>query len=58
MTEVECLCDKIAIIHKGTIIAHGSTEEILEETSENTIENAYLSLIYGRSKSNYANSVK
>lgn len=45
MSEVERLCDRVAIINKGTIIAQGSTKEILEKTSQSTIEDAYLKLV-------------
>jgi len=44
MREAELLCDTIAIIHKGKISALGTSEELKERTSENTLEEAFFKL--------------
>ncbi|MFX1514138.1 MAG: ABC transporter ATP-binding protein [Promethearchaeota archaeon] len=44
---VEELCDRIAIINNGTLIALGTVEEIIAKTSEKTLEDAYISMTGG-----------
>ncbi len=45
MEVAEKLCDRIAIINKGKIIAHGSMEELREHAKERTsLENIFLEL--------------
>jgi sodium transport system ATP-binding protein len=49
MSEVERLCDRIAVIHDGKIHGNGTVPELLEETGEATLEKAFLKLVgYGK----------
>ena len=41
MQEVEALCDKIFIIHYGTLVASGSKEEILADFNAGSFEEAF-----------------
>jgi len=45
MSEVEALCDRIAIIHDGTVAAIGSLEELRARTGKQVFESVFLSLI-------------
>lgn len=45
MREVEKLCDRIAIIHKGRILAAGTIEELAEEHNEPDMEELFFDLI-------------
>ncbi len=45
MSEVERLCDQIAIVHKGIIAAEGSVRELYAKTNENSIEKAFLKIV-------------
>lgn len=45
MSEVEALCDRIAIIHDGTLAAIGTLEELRERTGKQVFESVFLSLI-------------
>lgn len=45
MQEVAALCDKIVIIAKGRIAADGTAEELLERSSCDTLEDAFVALI-------------
>lgn len=47
MSEVERLCDQIAIVHKGTIAAEGSVGELHAQTGESSIEKAFLKIVNG-----------
>jgi sodium transport system ATP-binding protein len=47
MREVEKLCDRIAIIHKGRILAMGTTRELGERHQENDVEELFFDLISG-----------
>ena len=44
LAEAQQVCDRIIIVHNGTIRADGSPSELLEMTGETTLENAYVSL--------------
>ncbi|GMU30765.1 MAG: ABC transporter ATP-binding protein [Chthonomonadaceae bacterium] len=44
MSEVERLCDPIAIIHNGSIRGEGSLAEILDQTNASSLERAFLHL--------------
>lgn len=52
MSEVERLCDQIAIVHKGIIAAEGNVEELHEQTGENSIEKAFLKIVNGMEAEN------
>ena len=45
MREVERLCDRIAIMHRGRILAEGTLEELREENQENDLEEIFFRLI-------------
>ncbi|MDA1013614.1 MAG: ATP-binding cassette domain-containing protein [Planctomycetota bacterium] len=45
MREVEKLCDRIAVIHKGRILAMGSVQELEEKYSEPDMEELFFDLI-------------
>ncbi len=45
MSEAERLCDRIAVIHRGRIVAIGTLEELRARTGERALELVFLSLI-------------
>jgi sodium transport system ATP-binding protein len=45
MREVEKLCDRVAIIHKGRILAMGTVEELVREYGQPDIEEVFFKLI-------------
>lgn len=45
MQEVTALCDKITIIHQGRVAASGSPEEILRDTGQLNLEDAFVAAI-------------
>ena len=45
MREAERLCDRIAIMHRGNILAEGSLEELLEIHGEDDLEELFFGLI-------------
>ncbi len=45
MREVEKLCDRIAIIHKGTILVAGTVKELEEQHHERDVEELFFDLI-------------
>ena len=46
MSEAEKLCDRIAIIHKGNILAIGTLEELKEKTGQADLETVFFSLVH------------
>lgn len=44
MSEVERLCDQVAIVHHGKIAAEGTVQEIKNQTGEMVLENAFLKI--------------
>jgi sodium transport system ATP-binding protein len=44
LAEAQQVCDRIIIIHNGTVQADGTPDELLELTDTNTLEEAYVSL--------------
>ena len=48
MSEAERLCDRIAIIHRGQILAVGSLEELRRLTGERFLEKIFLYLVRGQ----------
>jgi sodium transport system ATP-binding protein len=44
LAEAQQVCDRIIIVHNGTIRADGSPSELLEMTGDTNLENAYVSL--------------
>jgi sodium transport system ATP-binding protein len=45
MREVERLCDRIAVVHRGHIVAEGTLRSLLEEHGENDFEELFFHLI-------------
>lgn len=45
MTEVERLCDSVAVIHKGRIVAQGSIEELKAKEGEADLESLFVQLV-------------
>jgi sodium transport system ATP-binding protein len=45
MREVERLCDRIAIMHRGHILAEGALDELRQEYNENDVEELFFHLI-------------
>lgn len=45
MSEVERLCDDVAVIHDGVIRGEGSVDELKAQTGEATLEKAFLSMV-------------
>jgi len=41
----EAICDRIAIIHDGGLVALGSIKEVLDETDASTLEDAFTALV-------------
>jgi len=44
LSEAQRICDRIIILHNGTVRADGSPQELLENTSTNDLEDAYIAL--------------
>lgn len=44
LAEAQQVCDRIVIVHNGTIRADGSPTQLLEQTGQETLENAYVAL--------------
>lgn len=44
MREAERLCDRIGIIHRGELLAVGTLEELLEQTSMDNLEDAFFQI--------------
>lgn len=42
MEEAEILCDRICLIKNGSIVVEGSIPELLAESSQSNLEDAYL----------------
>ena len=45
MSEVERLCDAVAIVHRGKIVTEGSVSEIKAQTGEPVLEKAFLKIV-------------
>lgn len=50
MSEAERLCDHIAIIHGGQLMANGNLNSILSDTGERSLEKAFLKLVSYKSE--------
>jgi sodium transport system ATP-binding protein len=45
LDEAERLCDRIAIIHRGQIVGAGAPQELLQQTGQATLEEAFVRLV-------------
>ena len=45
MHEIERLCDRIVILHKGQIRGSGTVSSVKSDTGEPTLERAFLKLV-------------
>lgn len=45
MSEAERLCDSLAVVHEGKLLAYGTRDSILAETGEPHMERAFLKLV-------------
>jgi len=45
MSEVERLCEDVAIVHNGQIVARGDTASLRSQTGEDALENAFLKIV-------------
>jgi sodium transport system ATP-binding protein len=45
MREAEKLCDRVAILHRGQILAEGTLEELRREYGEDDLEELFFQLI-------------
>lgn len=45
MQEVAALCDQVVVIAKGKVAAHGTTEQLCEQTGETALEEAFVKII-------------
>ncbi|WP_238883595.1 ATP-binding cassette domain-containing protein [Clostridium sp. YIM B02551] len=48
MKEVEKLCDRVVIIHKGKLIEQGTVEYLKEKYNNNDLEEVFVSLVGGK----------
>ncbi len=48
MEEAEALCDRVAIMKEGKVIAVGTPTQLKEKTGKNTLEEAFIFLVGGR----------
>ena len=45
MSEAERLCDEIAILHRGRVVAQGTVEDLRRRTGETMVEDVFLTLL-------------
>jgi len=50
MSEVEKLCDRIGIIHKGRLVEAGTLDEIKSRHGDENLENIFIKLAGGRNE--------
>jgi sodium transport system ATP-binding protein len=53
MREAEKLCDQVAILHRGTILAEGSLEEVRDRHHQRDLEELFFQLISQHDESAY-----
>jgi len=58
LAEAQQVCDRIIIVHNGTIRADGSPKELLESTQKDSLEEAYVSLTSDKARSRSEDSKK
>lgn len=47
MRDIEELCDRVLFLHKGTILAQGTPQMILEQFSQTTLEDVFINIARG-----------
>lgn len=47
MTEVEKLCDRVVIIHRGVLVEEGTVQQLKEKYNNNDLEEVFIKLIGG-----------
>jgi sodium transport system ATP-binding protein len=50
MQEVSALCHRIVILGNGRVVAAGTAGELLEQSGESTLENAFMHLLESRAE--------
>jgi sodium transport system ATP-binding protein len=50
MQEVSALCHRIVILGNGRVVAAGTADELLEQSGESTLENAFMHLLESRAE--------
>jgi sodium transport system ATP-binding protein len=50
MSEVEKLCDRIVIIHKGSIVAEGTVDSFKARYNSDDMEDIFMELVGGESE--------
>jgi sodium transport system ATP-binding protein len=45
MQEVAALCDRIVVIARGRVVAHGTADELRAQTGESNLEDAFVKAI-------------
>jgi sodium transport system ATP-binding protein len=45
MREAERLCDRVAIMHRGQVLAEGTLEELRDQNEERDLEELFFQLI-------------
>ena len=45
MSEAMRLCDRVAIIHKGIIYREGTVDQLLAESGEQNLEDAFIKIV-------------
>jgi ABC-type Na+ transport system ATPase subunit NatA len=45
MSEVQRLCDEVAVIHEGRMKARGTVDELIQSTGQPSLEKAFLKLV-------------
>ncbi len=53
LSMMEDVCDRVAIIHHGTILVVDTPKKIMDDTNTNSLEDAYLAIIPGYQKPVY-----
>lgn len=50
MSEVEKLCDRVGVIHKGNLVAEGTLDELKSKYDNQNIEDIFIRLVGGRNE--------
>ncbi len=45
LEEIEALCDRVAVLSDGKLLATGTTEELIKQTGANNFEDAFVSIV-------------